>query len=197
MRRAELNFNNIKASQESTIAQELDELMKDARTILCNIEHAINNTTTRRGFSTIDALFISRTKMEGILNFTTDIKYVSPLRWNQIKDDTTLKLVDPIDLKFAKSYYFGYVRRLLKILRTHTKQKGPLYLGKKANKAREEEQQAGQKIGKQPKRQREGKTQQKLQQQQQQQQQQTQKKRKNSQTMKIRHSNKKLESVLN
>ena len=170
--------------------------MKDARTILCNIEHAINNTTTRRGFSTIDALFISRTKMEGILNFTTDIKYVSPLRWNQIKDETTLKLVDPIDLKFAKSYYFGYVRKLLKILRMHTKQKGPIYLGKRANKANkavEEEQQAGQNMRKQPKQQGERKTQRKPQQQQQQ----SQKKRKNSQTMKIRHSNNKLESVLN
>lgn len=157
-------------------------LMKDARTILCNIEHAINNTTTRRSFSTIDALFISRTKMEGILNFTTDIEYVSPLRWNQAKNDKSLKLVDPIDLKFAKSYYFSFVSKLLKILRTHTKRKGPLYLGKKANRMQSvqgqpQQQQPAQKSRKRQKQQ--------------------QKKRKNIPTTKLRHSNRKLESVLN
>lgn len=114
--------------------------MKDARNILCNIEHAINNTTTRKSASNIDSLFISRTRMEGIFNFTTNIKYVSPLKWHQIKTDDKSWMVNEIDLRFAKSHYLGFVRKLMKILRMHTKRPGPIYLGKNGNKKQTEQE---------------------------------------------------------
>ncbi|KAM7348805.1 uncharacterized protein ACRADG_007993 isoform 2-T2 [Cochliomyia hominivorax] len=85
--RAQLYFDYLRDSQESPLARELNYLRKDARNILCNIEHAINNTTTRKSVSNIDSLFISRSRMEEILNFTTNIKFISPLKFYQNHTD--------------------------------------------------------------------------------------------------------------
>lgn len=134
LRRAQLHFDYTKDSQESPFARELYELMKDARNMLCNLEHAINNTTTHKSTFTIDSLFLSRTKIEDILKFTTNIKYVSPLKWPQIKTDDKKWVVDVFDLRFAKSQYFAFIRKLLKVLRIHTKRTGPIYLGKRGIK---------------------------------------------------------------
>lgn len=134
-------FDYVRDNKESVYAEELNKLMKNARNLLCNIEHAINNTTTRKTGPIIDSLFINRTRMEKILNFTTNIKYVSPLRWHQIETNDRNWSVDQLDLRFTKYHYYSFLRKLKKILGMHIKRPGPIYLGKKANKMQNQQQQ--------------------------------------------------------
>ncbi|KAI8126871.1 hypothetical protein CVS40_3205 [Lucilia cuprina] len=133
LHRAQLHFDYLKDNQKSPFAKELNLLMINARTILCNIEHAINNTTTRKRATNIDSLFINRTRMENILNFATNIKYVSPLRWHDIRTDDKSWTVNVLDLRFAKSHYYVFLRKLMKTLRMHTKRPGPIKLGRNVN----------------------------------------------------------------
>lgn len=127
---------------------ELNDLMTNARDILCTIEHAINNTTTLKGKSAIDSLFISRTEMERKFHFTTDLEHISPLHWNIYKDVKAEYLVNEIDLKFAKSHYFSYIRKLIKILRVHTKTTDPICLCKKNRQKPQKMPQHGDKLTK-------------------------------------------------
>ncbi|XP_061395306.1 uncharacterized protein LOC133330919, partial [Musca vetustissima] len=59
LHRAQLTWDYNKGMQQSQTSRELLSLRNNARTILCNIEHAINNTTTKSKVSrTIDSLLI-------------------------------------------------------------------------------------------------------------------------------------------
>ncbi|XP_058977446.1 probable serine/threonine-protein kinase roco11 [Musca domestica] len=123
LHRAQLDWDYNKGMQQSQTSRELLSLRNNARSILCNIEHAVNNTTSKsKADRTINSLLISRRRMEKLLQFDTDIKKVSPLRWNKNADinDNNLKHISPIDLKFVKSRYLTYLRKFIKLLRRTT-----------------------------------------------------------------------------
>lgn len=115
--------------------------MKNAQVILCNIEHAINNTTSGKKIPNIHSLFINRPRMEEILNFNTNVKYISPLRWQQIVTNDKKWFVDQLDLRFTKHHYYGFMRQLMKFLRMQLKRPGPIYLGKKRQQQENQQQQ--------------------------------------------------------
>ncbi|XP_073832049.1 uncharacterized protein [Musca autumnalis] len=144
LHRVQLNWDYNKRNKPSNVLQELLALRNNARAILCDIEHSINNTTTnskeKRPF---DSLVIKREEMESYLTFATDIKTVSPLTWNKNKDPTNgNKLIDinQLDLKFAKSRYLTYVRKFIKLLRTIMKESKKPQRNKSQERQRQQKQ---------------------------------------------------------
>lgn len=129
LHRAQLHWDHNKANARSQSSRELYVLRNNAREILCNIEIAINKTSSvSKAKRTFDSLFISRKKMESKLQFFTKISHISPLNWDTMKNKHEVHYVNEVDLKVTKSRYIKYVRQFLKFLRKTTRQKGPVRL---------------------------------------------------------------------
>ncbi|KAL9880024.1 uncharacterized protein ACN2A1_011677 [Glossina fuscipes fuscipes] len=132
LRRAQLHWDYHKTLQQSEVAKELNALKNSARNILCHLEIAINNTTTfNRIQSNLAILTFKRTTMEKKLKFQTPLKHISPALWKSnvaqqqqqhYRNERTYE-VNPLDLKFTKSHYFNFLRKMIKILRINTKRK--------------------------------------------------------------------------
>uniref|UniRef100_A0A1B0AUI3 Uncharacterized protein n=1 Tax=Glossina palpalis gambiensis TaxID=67801 RepID=A0A1B0AUI3_9MUSC len=129
-----LHWDYHKTLQQSEVAKELNALKNSARNILCHLEIAINNTTTfNRIQSNLAILTFKRTTMEKKLKFQTPLKHISPALWKSnvaqqqqqqqhYRNERTYE-VNPLDLKFTKSHYFNFLRKMIKILRINTKRK--------------------------------------------------------------------------
>uniref|UniRef100_A0A1B0FJL4 Uncharacterized protein n=1 Tax=Glossina morsitans morsitans TaxID=37546 RepID=A0A1B0FJL4_GLOMM len=129
LRRAQLHWDYHKTLQQSEVAKELNALKNSARNILCHLEIAINNTTTfNRIQNKLAILTFKRTTMEKKLKFQTPLKHISPALWKSnvaqqhYRNERTYE-VNPLDLKFTKSHYFNFLRKMIKILRINTKRK--------------------------------------------------------------------------
>ncbi|XP_073828485.1 unpaired 1 isoform X2 [Musca autumnalis] len=113
LRRIQYTYDHSKSQRESNTSQELKELLKSSRNMLCELEAAVNKTQPHKS---LQMPVITRTQMNKRLKLLTKQRVDS--------NPHDLQAADSIDLKFVKFHYFEYLKNMWQILRKFNKRKG-------------------------------------------------------------------------
>ncbi|XP_011290392.2 uncharacterized protein MAL13P1.304 [Musca domestica] len=110
LRRIQYTYDHSKSQRESNTSQELKELLKSSRNMLCEMEAAVNKT---HPYKSLQMPVITRTQMNKRLKLLTKERVD--------KNPHDLQAADSIDLKFVKYHYFEYLKNMGQILRKFIK----------------------------------------------------------------------------
>lgn len=124
LNQAQLYFNTqTKVNLSGKVATYLENLRKSAQSVLCNLEYVFNSTKLIR-LKMSNYIYIPSHIMKNRLKIEDQnpatLKKRSTYK-GKTDSNTCIHKVTPLDLKFLKLHFLNYLRRLIKILRTHTR----------------------------------------------------------------------------
>ncbi|KAI8126870.1 hypothetical protein FF38_03112 [Lucilia cuprina] len=128
--RIQIKYDRFKSQRKSRTSNELEQLLQSSRTMLCELETAVNKTYPARNKQIPE---ITRLEMNKRLKLRTKQRF---------RDNANvLAETDSIDLKFVKFHYFEYLKSMWQILRKFNKRKGQVALQNGSNKRQHQQQQ--------------------------------------------------------
>ncbi|XP_061399225.1 uncharacterized protein LOC133334929, partial [Musca vetustissima] len=117
LRRIQYTYDHSKSQRESSTSQELKELLKSSRNMLCELEAAVNKT---HPYKSLQMPVITRSEMNKRLKLLT--------KEGVLNNPHNLQAANSIDLKFVKFHYFEYLKNMGQLLRKFNKRRGQVAL---------------------------------------------------------------------